>query len=157
MALLLSQSLNKLWNEIKAPSSARWYKEKVKRSETLGSLCLEATVSPSKRWTSEPLCTLVTALWSSGIPTGNFFISGHLKAGEVGKQRGEGRRNVGVVWLAPSLLGKHASNLLTEITFQKWKGSVQLRLESKRGNDSQLSTHNRTTHPAEWGSLVPMV
>lgn len=55
-------------------------------------------------------------------PDGQLFISAHLRAGEIGKLTGEGPREGGSTGLALSPLGK-------QITFQKWKGSVQLRLE----------------------------
>jgi hypothetical protein len=97
MVFLFSQPLDKLWNEIKAPSSARWYKQKVKRIETLGSLCLEATgisIQELNKCAFVYTCDSPLKFWH---PDWQLFISGHLKAGEVEKQRGGGPRNVGVV------------------------------------------------------------
>lgn len=97
MVLLFNQTLDKLWNEIKAPSSARWYKQKVNRRETLGSLCLEATgvsIQELNKRAFVYTCDSPLKFWH---PDWQLFISGHLKAGEVEKQRGEGPRNVGVV------------------------------------------------------------
>lgn len=68
------------------------------------------------------------SLWSSGILIGNFSYLPISEQGDWETER-EGPREGGGTGLAPSPLGKHASSLVTQITFQKWKGSIQLHLE----------------------------
>lgn len=62
-------------------------------------------------------------------PDWQLFLSAHLGTEEIGKRRGDRPREGGGMVLAASPLGKHVSSLLTQITFQKCKGSVQLHLE----------------------------
>lgn len=91
--------------------------------------CREAAGISSPALTNEPLCALMMIPLKLWHPDWQLFISAHLGAGAIGKRRGEGPREGGGSGLALSPLGKQVSSLLTQITFQKWKGSVQLRLE----------------------------
>lgn len=81
-------------------------------------------------------------------PDWQLFISAHLRAGRLGNGGG-GPGEVGSTPLARGPLGKHARCLPTQIAFQKWKGSVQLRLEPRLGNDSHCP--HTIKHPAPQG------
>lgn len=135
-------------------SIGRWYKREVNEDNPpilrLPGSCWHLGPSAEQTGLCVISCWIPLKPWH---PDWQLFLSAHLRAGRLGNGGG-GPGEVGSTPLARGPLGKHARCLPTQIALQKWKGSVQLRLESRLGNDSQLSTHHKTARAAGAGPLT---